>query len=39
LRHELELILAEPVPEDPAQDELWREVCRSLVLELGPDLD
>ncbi len=36
---ELEAILAEPMPDDPAHDELWREVCRALVQELGPDLN
>jgi hypothetical protein len=36
---ELEAILAEPVPDDPAHDELWREVCRALVRQLGPELN
>jgi hypothetical protein len=36
---ELDAVLAEPMPEDPALDELWREVCRALVQELGPNLN
>jgi hypothetical protein len=36
---ELEAILAERPPDDPAHDELWREVCRVLVRDLALELN